>query len=122
MRFRICFRGNRETASSICQFHAENQYERKSAPLKVFEVETSHRIDHALSSLAHAYDVWRPERLYLMVSDERDLNRAIKLVEPYVKGAFYRISRKLKIYTYKEKKDLYDNIINHKDMIADLSM
>jgi len=92
------------------------------APLKVFEVETSHRIDHALSSLAHAHDVWRPERLYLIVSDERDLNRAIKLAEPYVKGAFYRILRKLKIHAYKEIKDLYDDVINHKDMIADLSM
>jgi hypothetical protein len=34
------------------------------SPLKVFEVEVSHSIDHALSSLAHAHDIWRPERLF----------------------------------------------------------
>jgi len=66
------------------------------SPIKVFEVEMSHRVDHALASLTHVYDIWRPERLYLIVADERDLNRAVRLVEPYVKGAFYRISRRLK--------------------------
>ncbi|MEM2169668.1 MAG: hypothetical protein QXS79_06810 [Candidatus Bathyarchaeia archaeon] len=41
-------------------------------PIKVFEVEMSRRIDHALSSLAHAYDIWRPEALYLIMLEERE--------------------------------------------------
>ncbi len=91
------------------------------SPIKVFEVEVSHRIDHALSSLMHAYDVWRPEGLYLIVLDERDVNRAQRLVEPYVKGAFYRISKRLRIYTYLSIKELYENLQSYKELVRDLS-
>jgi len=91
------------------------------SPIKVFEVEVSHRIDHALSSLMHAYDVWRPESLYLIVLDEKDIHRAVKLVEPYVKGAFYRISRRLRIYTYTNVKELYESLQAHKEFVRDLS-
>ena len=92
------------------------------APIKVFEVEISRRIDHALSSLAHAYDIWRPETLYLIVLDERDRSRAIKLVDPYVKGAFYRTSRRLRIHTYAEIISLHEDMVKHKDLLRDLSL
>ncbi|MEM4592171.1 MAG: hypothetical protein QW196_02090 [Sulfolobales archaeon] len=66
------------------------------APLKVFEVEFRSDIDKALARLTHAYDLWRPE-LYLVVADEKDLERARKLVEPRLSGAFTRIRNKLTI-------------------------
>jgi len=94
----------------------------QTAPIKVFEVEMSRRIDHALSSLAHAYDIWRPEALYLIVLDERDRSRAIKLADPYVKGAFYRISRRLRIHTYAEIISLHEDMVKHKDLLRDLSL
>jgi len=91
------------------------------SPIKVFEVEVSGNVDHALSSLAHAYDTWRPEGLYLIVSDESDLNRARKLVEPRVRGAFSKISGRLKVWTWPNLKELYDNIKPHEEFIRDLS-
>lgn len=91
-------------------------------PIKVFEVEMSKRIDHALSSLTHAYDIWHPEALYLVVLDEKDRSRAIKLANPYVKGAFYRISRRLRIHTYVEIISLHEGIVRHKDLLRDLSL
>ncbi|MEM0473060.1 MAG: hypothetical protein QXT23_06160 [Acidilobaceae archaeon] len=66
------------------------------APLKVFEVEFKGDIDKALARLAHAHDMWRPE-LYLIIADERELERARKLVEPRLSGAFTRIKNKLTI-------------------------
>ena len=91
------------------------------SPLKVFEVEMSGNVDHALSSLTHAYDIWRPEQLYLIVLDERDLNRALKLVEPRLMGAFSRIRERLKVLTCKEVKELYDNLSSYGSLIKELS-
>jgi hypothetical protein len=50
-------------------------------PLKVFEVEFSGDVDKALARLAHAYDIWGCEQLWLIVSDEADSERARKLLE-----------------------------------------
>jgi len=91
------------------------------SPLKVFEVEMSGNVDHALSSLTHAYDIWRPEQLYLIVLDERDLNRALKLVEPRLMGAFSRLRERLKVLTCKEVKELYDNLSSYGSLIKELS-
>jgi len=95
-------------------------YEEHS-PLKVFEVEVSGNVDHALASLAHAYDVWRPESLYLVVSDERDLERAKKLVEPRLKGAFSRLRGRLKVLTWGEVVTLHSALNQQKDLIKELA-
>ncbi|MDI6813846.1 MAG: EVE domain-containing protein [Desulfitobacteriaceae bacterium] len=91
------------------------------APLKVFEVEVSGKVDHALSSLAHAHDVWRPEQLYLIVSDEKSSDRAERLVEPRLRGAFSRLRGKLKVLTWPSIKNLYDNLTPHRELVRDLS-
>lgn len=91
------------------------------SPIKVFEVEVSHRIDHALSSLAHAYDTWRPEKLYLIVQDEKDEKRAERLARPFVRGAFYRIHRRLRIYDSLSVKNLYDRLQPYTELLTDLS-
>jgi len=64
------------------------------SPLKVFEVEFRSDVDKALARLTHAYDLWCPE-LYLIVADEKDLERARKLVEPRLSSAFTKIKNKL---------------------------
>ncbi len=61
------------------------------APLKAFEVELSGEIDKALARLAHAYDMWRCDQLPLIVSDETKAERALRLVEPRLRGSFARI-------------------------------
>lgn len=91
------------------------------SPLKVFEVELSRNIDHALSSLAHALDKWRPEQLYLIVADESDFGRVQKLTEPRLRGAFSRISHRLRAYPWIEVKRLYDNLSVSKDFITHLA-
>ncbi|MEM0172858.1 MAG: hypothetical protein QXV57_09905 [Thermoproteota archaeon] len=65
------------------------------APLKVFEVEFKGGIDKALARLMHASDLWHPKELYLIVADEKDLERARRLVEPRVSGAFTKIKNEL---------------------------
>jgi len=95
-------------------------YEEHS-PLKVFEVEVSGNVDHALASLAHAYDVWRPESLYLVVSDERDLERAKKLVEPRLKGAFSRLRGRLKVLTWKEVLTLHTTLGSQRELVRELA-
>lgn len=91
------------------------------SPLKVFEVELSRNIDHALSSLAHALDTWRPEQLYLILTDESDFGRVKKLTEPRLRGAFSRVSHRLRTYPWTEVKKLYDNFSVYKDFIKDLA-
>ncbi len=91
------------------------------SPLKVFQVELSRNIDHALSSLAHALDTWRPEQLYLILGDESDFGRVQKLTEPRLRGAFSRLSHRLKAYPWIEVKRLYDNLRVSKELITRLS-
>lgn len=91
------------------------------SPIKVFEIEFSGNIDHALASLTHAYDVWRPMALYLIVLDEKDLNRANKLVEPRIRGAFSRIRGRLKVLTYNEVTILHNTLSPVKQLIKDLA-
>jgi len=95
-------------------------YEEHS-PLKVFEIEVSGNVDHALASLAHAYDVWRPECLYLVVSDEKDLERAKRLVEPRLKGAFSRLRGRLKVLTWKEVLTLHSTLSPQRELVKELA-
>jgi hypothetical protein len=95
-------------------------YEHHS-PSKVFEVELSKNIEHALSSLLHASHIWRPEQLYLIIADEADFARVQKLVDRPLLGAFSEISRKLKAYPWSEVKNLYDSIAVSKEFIARLA-
>lgn len=95
-------------------------YEHHS-PSKVFEIELSKNIEHALSSLLHASHIWRSEQLYLIIADEADFARVEKLVERPVQGAFSEISRKLRAYPWSEIKKLYDFIDVSKEFIARLA-
>jgi len=91
------------------------------APLKVFEVELSGNVDHALASLAHAYDIWRSEQLYLVVQDERDSKRAEKLLGPRVKGAFAQISHRLRIIGWFDLYMLYDGLKQREELVRELA-
>jgi len=90
-------------------------------PLKIFEVELSSNVDLALSRLTHAYDVWGSERLYLIVGDEGDTERARSLVEPRVKGAFARIADKLRIVGWIDIYAVYESLRRKEELIRDLA-
>ncbi|MEM2909707.1 MAG: EVE domain-containing protein [Nitrososphaerota archaeon] len=90
-------------------------------PMKVFEVELSKNVDHALSSLSHAYDMWGPEQLYLVLEDEGDILRAEKLVTPRIRGAFVRIKERLRLLPWTAVSMLYDMMKQHRELITDLA-
>jgi predicted transcriptional regulator len=89
-------------------------------PVKAFEVELSHNIDKALARLKHAYDVWNCQQLWLVVSDEASAERARKLVEPILKGAFEEIRDKVRILSWKELHELHTYLKHYRDILKDL--
>jgi len=96
-------------------------YEGHLSPLKVFEVELSGNVDHALSSLTHAYDTWRPEQLFLIVQDQKNSERAKRLIEPRVKGTFARISHRLRIIGWDDICAIYESLKQKRNLIKDLA-
>ncbi|MEM2290897.1 MAG: hypothetical protein QW711_04605 [Candidatus Korarchaeum sp.] len=58
-------------------------------PVTASEVAVKLGITHktTLKTLMHLYDTWGPEQLYLIVEDERDGERARRLVELRMRGA-----------------------------------
>ena len=91
------------------------------SPLKAFEVEMSGNVDIALSRLMHAFDKWRCEQLWLVVSDESRADRARKLVEPKLRGAFSRIKDRTRVISWREIHELYKSLKPHKELLRDLA-
>jgi len=90
-------------------------------PLKAFEVEVGGHVDLALARLAHAYDLWGCEQLWLVVSDEARAERARRLVEPGLKGSFARIRGRVRILGWRELHELYASLKPHGDLVRDLA-
>jgi len=91
------------------------------APLKAFEVELGGEVDKALASLAHAYDMWRCEQLWLIVSDKAKAERALKLVEPRLRGSFARIRSRLVVLGWEELHSLYTTLKQHAELLKKLA-
>jgi len=109
------------TPDSIYRCDVTWRDEEDHAPMKVFEVELSGNIDHALASLTHAFDTWRSAELYLIVEDESDELRVDKLVGPRIKGAFARIKRRLTVWPWTYINELYKAIHAHKEPLKKLA-
>jgi hypothetical protein len=90
-------------------------------PLKAFEVEVSGDVDKALARLAHAYDIWGCEQLWLIVSDEAKSERARKLLEPWLKGSFARIRNKVIIVGWEDVHNMYKSVEPHKELLEMMS-
>ena len=89
-------------------------------PLKVFEIENRSNIDLALARLNHAYDVWGSE-LYLVITEEKDFERARKLINPYLKGAFHRLRDKIEILLPNQISEITKTIQKHKQILKKLT-
>lgn len=89
-------------------------------PIKVFEVEISNDVDRALTRLKHAHDIWNCQQLWLIVSDEAKAERARKLVEPRLKGAFEEIRDIVIVVGWEEIHKLYTGINPYKDILKEL--
>lgn len=90
-------------------------------PSKVFEVEVKGNVDLALARLAHVYDIWGVQQLWLIICDEKDSKRAMNLLEPRLKGSFAKIGRYIHVKTWYEIHELYSNIIKYKRLLKELS-
>jgi hypothetical protein len=90
-------------------------------PLKAFEVEVSGDVDKALARLAHAYDMWGCEQLWLIVSDEAKSERARRLLEPMLKGSFARIRNKVIIVGWEDLHNMYENVEPYKELLEMMS-
>jgi len=64
-------------------------------PAAVVEIVNRSDVDKALVRLKHAADIWRVEKLVLVVADEAKLDRVRHLVHPYLTGAFHEIADRL---------------------------
>ena len=90
-------------------------------PIKVFEVERSRdRIEHALSALKHANDMWGSQ-LFLIVRSERDQKRAENLIEPKLRGSFAEIGDKVIVWTYPKVIQIYNTIKQFQEPLRLLS-
>jgi hypothetical protein len=90
-------------------------------PLKAFEVEVSGDVDKALARLAHAYDIWGCEQLWLIVSDEAKSERARKLLEPRLKGSFAKIRDRVIIVGWEDIHNMYETVEPYKELLERLS-
>ncbi len=90
-------------------------------PLKAFEVEFSGDVDKALARLAHAYDMWGCEQLWLIVSDEAKSERARRLLEPMLRGSFARIRNKVIIVGWEDLHNMYKSLEPHKELLEMMS-
>uniref|UniRef100_A0A7J2TAJ7 Uncharacterized protein n=1 Tax=Ignisphaera aggregans TaxID=334771 RepID=A0A7J2TAJ7_9CREN len=89
-------------------------------PIKAFEAELGRDVGKALARLKHAYDKWNCQQLWLVVSDESDAERARRLVEPKLRGAFEEIKDRVRILSWKELHELYKYLEPYKDILKDL--
>ena len=90
-------------------------------PLKAFEVEMSGEVDLALARLAHAYDLWGCEQLWLVVSDEARAERARRLLGPRLRGSFARIRDRVRVLGWEELHGLYASLKPHSHLVRDLA-
>jgi hypothetical protein len=56
-----------------------------------------------------------------VVSDESRADRARKLVEPKLRGAFSRIKDRTRVISWREIHELYKSLKPHKELLRDLA-
>ncbi len=112
---------NEETPDKVYKLDVTWRDAPGHAPLKAFEVDVKGDVDKALARLSHAKDVWNCEQLYLVVSDEAKASRAVKLVEPFLKGSFARIKDRLTVLGSDDVINLYHSLSTWRELLVKLS-
>jgi hypothetical protein len=100
---------------------SERDFRGERHPAAVFEVQRGGSLVEALARLKHALDRWNIYGLYLVVTEEEDVERARRLVEPHLKGSFHELQGRLRIYTASRVKEIRDALIKYKNEITELS-
>ena len=100
---------------------SERDFNGKKHPAAVFEVQRGGSLVEALARLKHALDRWNIYGLYLVVTEEEDVERARRLVEPHLEGSFHELQGRLRIYTASRVREIRDALIKYKNEITELS-
>jgi hypothetical protein len=85
-------------------------------PSHVFEVQHHGQLDKALSALKHARDIWRAS-LFLIVTEERDRQKAEQLVRPMLAGLYHEIRASTVILTADDVRRLHGAITEFRDVM-----
>jgi len=84
----------------------------------VFEVHHKGSIDSALAKLKKAYDAQR-SKTFLILTTERDMNRALRSTDAAHSGAFKEIHRAVKILSFEQLRLLHRSLTNISDLLSD---
>ncbi len=85
----------------------------------VFEVQHKGNIDAALAKLKRAYDAQR-SKPFLIVSSERDTNRAEKGLSPARTGAFHEIGGVTQILSFEQVGKLHRALTSVEELLAEI--
>ena len=90
-------------------------------PSHVFEVQDKGQINGALSKLQHALG-WFPcqERLFIVVTGERDRRKVEALLRPFLAGTFHKISRHTTVLTPEEVGNIHECVLVHQEVLKRL--
>jgi hypothetical protein len=105
----------------VVWWDSERDFRGERHPAAVFEVQRGGSLVEALARLKHALDRWNIYGLYLVVTEEEDVERARRLVEPHLKGSFHELQGRLRIYTAGRVREIRDALIKYKNEITELS-
>ena len=113
----------------VLGYHAEREFEyydvvwRKGETSPrlshVFEVQHKGNIDAALAKLKRAYEAQR-SKPFLILTSERDTNRAHREMSPARTGAFHEIGRVTTILSFEQLHRLHRALTSVEDLLADI--
>jgi predicted RNA-binding protein len=105
----------------VVWWDSERDFKGERHPAAVFEVQRGGSLVEALARLKHALDRWNIYGLYLVVTEEEDVERARRLVEPHLKGSFHELQGRLRIWTAKRVREIRDALTKYRDEVRELS-
>jgi hypothetical protein len=105
----------------VAWWGSERDFKGGKRPAAVFEVQRSGSLVEALARLKHALDKWNINGLYLVVTDEEDVDKARRLVEPHLKGSFHELMGRVRVRTAKMIEEVRDALVRYRDEVRELS-
>ncbi|MBC7795621.1 MAG: hypothetical protein H7Z37_01970 [Pyrinomonadaceae bacterium] len=82
----------------------------------VFEVQHRGNIDSAFAKLKKAHDAQR-SKVFLVLSSERDTNRALRSISDEKNGAFHELSEVLTILSFAQIRQIHKSLTSIKDFL-----
>lgn len=85
----------------------------------VFEVQVKGHIESALAKLKHAYDTQRSKPI-LVISDERQAQRARRFLQPYLTGSFHEIGAVTTVFGVQDVRRLHQSLHEIEDLLEEI--